>query len=300
MTVSDYSTARRLTTDKPACFALSSDGQPTFLRTPDSEKKLAEGGMRTQGWFKADCDDEPLITIVTVVYNGAEYLEDTIKNVIDQTYVNVEYIIVDGGSTDGTLDIIRKYDHAIDYWVSEPDKGIYDAMNKGIDLGSGAWVNFMNAGDRFYDRDNLYQVSKLLKPFNGIDIIYGDHEVRYPDKIRKFRAGQVTRLWKGSQFCHQSGIIRLSYHKKNKYNLCRNIAADFEFFYKAQKYGLNLAYFPDVLSSITPGGVSDAKRIESILEWWLIVDKSNLVNVRYSFRILSEVLKVVIKKALGK
>ncbi|HAH56818.1 MAG TPA: glycosyltransferase, partial [Bacteroidales bacterium] len=85
------------------------------------------------------------MTVVTVVFNGVEFLEDTIKSVIGQTYDNVEYIIVDGGSKDGTLDIIKKYEYAIDYWVSEPDKGIYDAMNKAIDLGSGDWINFMNA-----------------------------------------------------------------------------------------------------------------------------------------------------------
>jgi glycosyltransferase involved in cell wall biosynthesis len=84
--------------------------------------------------------------------------------VISQTYPNVEYIIIDGGSTDGTLDIIKKYEDYIDYWVSEADKGIYDAMNKGVDLATGQWINFMNTGDRFYDENSIEEVfSKDLK-----------------------------------------------------------------------------------------------------------------------------------------
>ena len=91
----------------------------------------------------------PLITVITVVYNGEKYLEETIQSVINQTYPNVEYIIIDGGSTDGTLDIIKKYEDRIDYWVSEKDKGLYDAMNKGWSLIDGdSRILFLVAGDR--------------------------------------------------------------------------------------------------------------------------------------------------------
>lgn len=93
-----------------------------------------------------------LISVVTVSYNAVATIEQTLLSVINQTYPNIEYIIIDGGSTDGTVDIIKKYADEIVYWISEPDKGIYDAMNKGIKKANGEWINFINAGDSYYDK----------------------------------------------------------------------------------------------------------------------------------------------------
>lgn len=96
--------------------------------------------------------NNPLISVVTVSYNAVGTIEQTLLSVINQTYPNIEYIIIDGGSTDGTVDIIKKYADEIVYWISEPDKGIYDAMNKGIKKANGEWINFINAGDSYYDK----------------------------------------------------------------------------------------------------------------------------------------------------
>lgn len=119
----------------------------SFLHLP----AVPQGGLRTKGLFKNSDHDRPLLSIVTVVYNGEKYLEQTIQSVINQSYEHLEYIIVDGGSTDRTLEIIAKYDQYIDYWVSEPDQGIYNAMNKGTKLATGSHVLHLNADDLLFE-----------------------------------------------------------------------------------------------------------------------------------------------------
>ena len=117
-------------------------------------------------------ETDTLISIVTVSYNAVLTIEQTILSVINQTYPNVEYIIIDGGSTDGTVDIIKKYANKIAYWVSEPDKGIYDAMNKGGLKATGDFIQFLNAGDWF---ENEHVIEKIFKDwYKRVDVIYGD------------------------------------------------------------------------------------------------------------------------------
>lgn len=117
--------------------------------------------------------NNPLISVVTVSYNAVSTIEQTILSVINQTYPHIEYIIIDGGSTDGTVDIIKKYADKIAYWVSEPDKGIYDAMNKGIKVATGEWINFMNSGDCLYRNDTIEKILNKSSTTNNVSIIYG-------------------------------------------------------------------------------------------------------------------------------
>ncbi len=143
------------------------------ILSPANLERSGEGGLRTKGYFKHSYRETselsekftvPLVTIVTVVFNGEKHLEQTIQSVISQTYDNVEYIIIDGGSTDGTVDIIRKYEEVIDYWVSEPDAGISDAMNKGISLATGILINHLHAGDKFAADTTL---SSVVSSYNS-------------------------------------------------------------------------------------------------------------------------------------
>jgi glycosyltransferase involved in cell wall biosynthesis len=113
---------------------------------------MQSGGLRTKGITKESQENMPLITVITVVRNGEKTLEQTILSVINQTYTNIEYIIVDGASTDGTLDIIGTYEDRIDYWISEPDEGIFYAMNKGIELAKGELIGLINSDD-WYEID---------------------------------------------------------------------------------------------------------------------------------------------------
>lgn len=114
----------------------------------------------------------PKISIVTITYNAQEYIEQTIKSVLEQDYKNIEYIIIDGNSRDDTLSIINKYKKNIDIVISEPDNGIYNAMNKGLSYISGKWVNFLNAGDTFCNSQILSKTFEKLP--ENIDLIYGD------------------------------------------------------------------------------------------------------------------------------
>ena len=109
------------------------------LTIPINSERISEGGLRLRGKYKVTTPNKPLISVVTVVFNGELFLEETILSVLNQTYDNIEYIIIDGGSTDETVDIIKKYEYAIDYWVSEIDEGIYDAMNKGGKVAEGRY-----------------------------------------------------------------------------------------------------------------------------------------------------------------
>ena len=152
----NFSTTRLVTREKPIIEKNPSSKVQSVLFLPPNPERKGEGGLRTKGYFKRSYDEVnnlshqstlPLVTIITVVFKGEKHLEQTIQSVVNQTYNNVEYIIIDGGSTDGTLDILLKNEERIDYWVSEPDEGIYDAMNKGIIISRGDLLLFLNCGD---------------------------------------------------------------------------------------------------------------------------------------------------------
>ncbi len=111
------------------------------------KQKKVTGGKRRRGNFKNNKKNEPLISVITVVLNNQKYLTKSINSVLKQSYKNFELIIIDGGSTDGTLEILRKNNNKIDFWISEKDKGLYDAMNKGIRLSRGSIISILNSDD---------------------------------------------------------------------------------------------------------------------------------------------------------
>jgi glycosyltransferase involved in cell wall biosynthesis len=237
----------------------------------------------------------PLLSVITVVFNGSKNIENTILSVTNQDYQRFQYIIIDGGSSDGTLEIIKKYENKIDYWISENDLGIYDAMNKGLDIAIGDWVCFMNAGDVFCDSLILSQVFGLNIE-EDTKVIYGNYKVVYPDKnIKSINSGKPDSLWKGSQFCHQATFVKTNFHKSQKFNIYLKIVADFEFFYKTWKSGHKFFYVPISICLYQSGGISDLNRIDTLLGWWSVVEKNIKVFFYFSFRILIEHLKVKLK-----
>ena len=229
----------------------------------------------------------PVISIVTVSYNAVATIEKTILSVINQTYPNIEYIIIDGGSTDGTVDIIKKYEDKIAYWVSEPDKGIYDAMNKGIRVATGEWINFMNCGDSFYQHNVIYEV--FQRKIQG-DVVYGDTHI-----IEKWGAivekpMDLDCMKEITPFCHQSSFVKLERMKMQEFNLKYSICADRDFFYKLWKQQVSFSYVPIVISSFDKsiGSLSGDSPVQmmkenlliSSSEGWLVTLKLNIKIIR--------------------
>jgi len=265
----DFSTTRLVINDRAEIEKQSSDKFESLLFFPEGNDQQ-NGGLRTQGHFKQSLSNKPLITIITVVYNGEDYLEQTIQSVINQTYDNVEYIIIDGGSTDGTLGIVRKYEHAIDYWMSEYDTGIYDAMNKGIVLSLGNWTNFMNVGDVFFNENVLLKLRKSL----FADIVYGNHSI-YIDSLDEYEIINVEG-YKGRRnipFCHQAAFIKTKILKENLFNVGYKIAADFDQYLKLKAINVTEKHIDLIVVKYLDGGVSAVSRKELIQEYYNITKK---------------------------
>lgn len=186
----------------------------------------------------------PFVTIITVVYNGLDVLEETILSVIGQSYPHFEYLLIDGGSTDGTLDIVHKYHDQIDYWKSEPDRGIYDAMNKGIAAANGEWIIFMNAGDRFAGPEVLSIFEE--RTFEA-DIIYGDAMVEYPGFSTLFKKYPLPEMWKRMPFCHQATFVRASLMKAHGFDLRYKLSSDFNFLYQSYHTNIKFQYIDKVI-----------------------------------------------------
>jgi mannosyltransferase len=233
------------------------------------------------------------ISIITIVLNDKQNIEKTIESVLSQG-VEIEYIIIDGGSTDGTLDVIGKYKDKIDILVSEKDSGIYNAMNRAIDMASGEWICFMNSGDMFYDSNVLKTI--LPKLDDSIDIVYGDQEVRYTSKTKIVKANiSIQDIWKGMIFSHQSCFVKKNILKEYRFNESNRITADYELFYNLFKANKKFSYIPMIVASVNAGGVSDIKRIESLVSRWKIINKSFGVNIYYLKLIMIELVKVPMK-----
>jgi glycosyltransferase involved in cell wall biosynthesis len=153
--------------------------------------------------------EEPTISIITVVFNGEDKIEDTIKSVINQLYKNIEYIIIDGKSTDNTVNLIKKYDNYIDVLISEPDDGIYDAMNKGLNIANGDFVYFLNCGDIILEFDTIEKVSQLVKENPDKKLFYSD-VINFDPIKKKGYIDKCSHL--NGHLNHQGTIYRKELH----------------------------------------------------------------------------------------
>ncbi|MFA5878949.1 MAG: glycosyltransferase family 2 protein [Candidatus Margulisiibacteriota bacterium] len=204
------------------------------------------------------------ISIITAVYNNKTFIKSAIESVLMQTYPNIEHIIIDGGSTDGTLEIIKSYQDKISKFISESDKNLYDAINKGIKLATGEIIGTLNADDLFYDEKVVADVAKIFQE-KDISALYGNIIYVARDNINK-----ITRKWKSKTF--KSGLFEKSwtpahltfYAKKEcfeNYGVYRTdfkIASDVELMYRfLEKHKIKNYYFPRIMVKMRDNGISN-------------------------------------------
>lgn len=201
------------------------------------------------------------VSIVTVTYNSESTLRDTIESVLSQDYDNIEYIIVDGQSTDATLSIIDEYRDRISVVISESDRGIYDAMNKGIDRATGDIVGILNSDDYFSDN---HIVSMIAGEFDGtVDAVYGDVvfiSPSSPQKVVRYYSSKIfkpSRMVMGLSPAHPSFYVKREFYERyGKYNISYRIASDFDLFVRFFSSPMRYRYVEKVFVKMRTGGIS--------------------------------------------
>ncbi len=200
----------------------------------------------------------PKLSIVTVSYNCVNEIENTILSVINQDYPNLEYIIVDGGSTDGTLDIIKKYQHRISYYVSEPDNGLYDAMNKGIKIATGEWVTMRNCGDYFAEKNSLSKLFSERVP-NDVDFVcaaaYRVTDLGYYISTSEDMKENNFEM----SIIHPATFVRTTWHKLHLFDTRYRVSADFNFLYNSAKAGRKFIFRNIPVVIFPTGGYSSIR-----------------------------------------
>jgi glycosyltransferase involved in cell wall biosynthesis len=217
--------------------------------------------MRPQG-----SADTPLISVVTAVFNGAAHLEETIRGVAEQSYAPVEHIVIDGGSTDGTVAILERYSDQLAYWVSEPDKGIYDAMNTGVELVEDpeSYVLFANSDDRLYSPEAL---ERVISQSSGEDLVYGKM-VLTDGEISGVAGRRVDFEGLAEQtLCHPATFVRRRvFDKVGKFDTGYRIAADYDHIVRCFAAPVSTRFVDVIVARMRMGGVSDEQFLLSCRE----------------------------------
>ena len=242
------------------------------------------------------------VSVITVCYNAVNDIEKTIISVLNQIDFEFEYIIIDGASTDGTIDMINKYKKSITKVVSEPDNGIYDAMNKGIKLATGDWINFMNAGDTFY---NDRVLSNFFKDVSDKTIIaYGDTNYVFSVGVKVRRACNLNMMEQKMCFGHQSTFVKTSYHKSHLFDTSYKSSGDYKMLYDAYfKDQVKFQYIPQIVANFeAEHGMSTSNAMLVMREDARLkgIDKNLCWKIKYFFRMIEYKTKLLIKSFLPK
>lgn len=240
--------------------------------------------------FKTNMDDipsepdsvpkrSPLISIITVVYNSQQFLEGTIQSIAAQQSSNFEYIIIDGGSTDGTLDIIKSYPEVVDHWISEPDKGLYDAMNKGLKAAKGQYVWFINSGDKIYDESTILLLESMALQNEYPDVIFGETVIiDTEDKeigMRRLSTPDILtwqKLIDGLIVCHQAILVKRSIAPF--YNTKFKISADYDWILTSLRKSKTIDNSHLILARYLDNGLSKNNIPRALKERFIVMSKN--------------------------
>jgi glycosyltransferase involved in cell wall biosynthesis len=202
-----------------------------FLSIEKKDGIEMQGGLRTKNIFKKSEVDKPLISIITVVLNNEKHLEECILSLHNQKYKNFEHIIIDGGSSDNTINIIKKYEDKIDYWYSTKDRGIYDAFNNGMQLAKGDYLGFLNSDD-YYSHNVLEILIEYVKNYPRKDFIFGAVKKHW-GVLYGYKPYKIYWSW-GFYSSHSTGFfIKTDSAKKvGLYNLKYKYSSDYDYFFR--------------------------------------------------------------------
>ena len=264
-----------------------------------------EGGLRSKGrFYKKSEPGMPLVSIITVVRNGIKHLEQAIQSVLNQTYDNIEYIIIDGGSTDGTLDIIHSYDNQIAYWVSEPDEGISDAFNKGIANSAGNIIGIVNADD--WLSENQIETGVMALVQSSADFVFGNllfHDSNGEIKYKMYGDPDYANIItsKMPYLCHPTVLAkRAAYEKIGLFDVKLNIAMDYEWLLRLHKQGGKGMYVKNLTGHMRVLGASDISYLKALGEVRKITIRYGQSVIKADMLYLFRIAKGTIRRSLEK
>ncbi|MCB0192836.1 MAG: glycosyltransferase [Anaerolineae bacterium] len=233
----------------------------------------------------ANNQKNPIISVITINYDRLEDLRKTFHSVISQSYSYIEYIIIDGGSQDGSLSFLQENDNQISFWVSEPDDGIFDAMNKGAAAATGDWIIFMNAGDIFYSHNTLSEVAPHLGDYT--DVVYGATELvtinQSNQEVRLYPPQELSNIWREIPATHQSVLIRREVQTDFLFDTSFTWCADHDLLIRLYAQGYRFKKVQTIISRFdTSGGKQRDSAIYNRERWRLSRHGSNPVK-RHSY-----------------
>lgn len=233
------------------------------------------------------------ISIVTVTFNCCSSISTTIKSIIEQKYDNKEIIVIDGGSTDGTISILQKYKHQLDVFISEQDKGIFDAMNKAIKKASGDWIIFINSGDYFIDSMVLSDFFSHSNYAENVGVVFGDI-VTSNGRMNMTPFFEVNSRYKGMGISHQAIFTRVHLAKRYMFSLDFKVAADYNMMHSIYSAGFKFVHKSRIVAFYAEGGFSAVNLLERYNEIAIIC------NAQYSFKYLVLKYRILIIKKIKK